>query len=77
MEVQARTKSELLDDLEATLAPVPPGTTKVAFGETPSLSGHWPRPSTLCGKDAAWDTRLPVETARCRDCQAARRIPRT
>jgi hypothetical protein len=32
------------------------------------LSGHWPRPKTLCGMEASWDTRLPLEAARCREC---------
>lgn len=32
------------------------------------LSGHWPRPLSLCGSEVAWDTKLPLSSARCRDC---------
>lgn len=40
------------------------------------LGGHWPRPKTLCDKEAAWDTQLPIKPgARCGLCQQeARRL---
>jgi hypothetical protein len=40
------------------------------------LSGHWPRPLTLCRMEAGWDTQIPVRrrdgtiAARCRHCLA-------
>ena len=40
------------------------------------LSGHYPRPRTLCGMEAAWDTERPATrldgsfAARCRECVA-------
>lgn len=35
------------------------------------LNGHAkrPRPHALCGMEIAWDTRLPIEAVRCRDCK--------
>ena len=34
-----------------------------------TLSGHSaPRPITLCGTEAAWDTRLPLTAVKCRKC---------
>jgi hypothetical protein len=27
--------------------------------------------NTLCGRQAAWDTKIPVECVRCRECIAA------
>lgn len=37
-----------------------------------SLSGHsFPRPRSLCDREMAWDTRLPISSARCRDCREA------
>lgn len=39
-------------------------------GDTPiSLSGFAKRPRALCGTEVAWDTRSPVEFARCRECR--------
>ena len=33
------------------------------------LGGHtFPRPHTLCLMDAAWDTLLPIDSARCVKC---------
>ena len=34
-----------------------------------SYEGHpVPRPLSLCGAEVAWDTRLPIESARCGAC---------
>ena len=32
-------------------------------------AGHWPRPKALCGTEISWDTKLPIETVRCRTCR--------
>ena len=32
-------------------------------------NGHYPRPLTLCGTEAAWDTQLPISSCDCFDCQ--------
>ncbi len=34
-----------------------------------SYSGFYPpRPLTLCGTEAAWDTQLPINSCDCFDC---------
>lgn len=34
------------------------------------LGGHVsPKPKALCGREVAWDTRIPVATVECRSCQ--------
>ncbi len=36
----------------------------------PNYSGHSPyRPPTLCGAEAAWDTKSSVKYATCRSCR--------
>ena len=43
---------------------------RVVTADAPiSLSGFANRPKTLCDVDAAWDTRLPVTSARCSICR--------
>ncbi len=35
-----------------------------------NYTGHpFPRPLALCGSEIAWDTKLPIGAARCRDCR--------
>lgn len=45
------------------------------LGSTPpKFVGHiTPKPTTLCGSVAAWDTRNPVAAATCSQCVAALR----
>jgi hypothetical protein len=39
-------------------------------GVPQKLGGHaMPRPKTLCGADAAWDTRLPLFAVTCKTCR--------
>lgn len=38
----------------------------------PSYGGHREQPLALCGVKIAWDTRLPIESARCTACIARR-----
>jgi hypothetical protein len=38
-----------------------------------NYSGFSRRPKTLCDKDAAWDTKLPLNSTRCRVCLAVAR----
>lgn len=41
------------------------------IGDTPpSYTGFAKRPSTLCGAEVGWDTKAPIESARCRSCRA-------
>lgn len=40
-----------------------------------TLSGFTKRPTALCGTEIAWDTRLPVTAARCRDCRKKAKLP--
>jgi len=35
-----------------------------------NLGGHYtPKPQSLCGRDVAWDTRIPITSVECRACQ--------
>lgn len=36
-----------------------------------NYGGHWPRPITLCGREASWDTRIPPteRSITCRRCR--------
>jgi hypothetical protein len=36
-----------------------------------NLGGHVHKPLTLCGREAAWDTRIPVTSVACPKCKAA------
>lgn len=39
-----------------------------------SLSGHHPQPLSLCGMNIAWDTKLPISSARCNICRSKRAL---
>jgi len=48
---------------------------ELADDEEPNYHGHrTPAPKTLCGVGMGWDTRLPIESARCLGCLVARDI---
>ncbi len=43
-----------------------------AIGDVPiNLGGHVVKPRSLCGREIAWDTRVPVTTVGCAKCKAA------
>ena len=67
----AQPSADLLVVCETVAAVVPH--LRIVTAESPiKLGGHHPAPKTLCGRDAGWDTQLPLTSARCTTCLSER-----